>query len=194
MTSSCESVTGIKLLNKSVISDNDGWQLLRKLIHDVQWHQDHFFAFDRRFDIPRLQAWFADDGIQYAYSNNLLHTQGWTPELAVLQRRVEQLTGFPFNAVLATYYRDGQDCVDWHADDEAELGPEPIIASLSLGATRKFYYRHQTQAITKSCTLRHTDLLLMQPIFQHCWQHSVPPESHITQPRINLTFRNVVNR
>lgn len=165
--------------------------LLSLLITTVKWSEDHFFAFDRRIDIPRLQAWYADPGVQYRYSDNLLPQQTWLPVLLHIKQAIERHVHHEFNSVLLTYYRNGSDSVGWHADDEQELGPEPWIASLSLGASRIMQYRHKNEALHGEIELHHGDLVLMHPGFQQHWQHQIPAQDDICQPRINLTFRQV---
>jgi len=167
--------------------------LLQQLIDEVDWYEDFYEAFGRRFLIPRLQAWFAEPGIQYSYRNNLLPVQPWREPLLALKQQVEQAVGHHFNSVLVTYYRDGHDHVTWHADDERELGDEPVIASLSLGAERRFCFRRNDSDKIEELLLHNGDLLLMLPSFQHGWQHCVPQDDAVTEPRINLTFRTVVN-
>ncbi len=169
----------------------DCTRMLDHLIQTIQWHADSYEAFGRRFQIPRLQAWFAEAGIQYRYANNFLPRQDWTVELRDLKQNVEAICECSFNSVLATYYRDGMDSVGWHADDEAELGAEPWIVSLSLGAEREFRYRHKTTGVEGFTLLRNGDLLLMEPGFQQHWEHSVPSQPLVQAPRINLTFRQV---
>jgi alkylated DNA repair dioxygenase AlkB len=157
----------------------------------INWNKDYCIVFGRRFDIPRLQAWYADEGIQYSYSNNLLQTQPWIESLLAIRRDVQHKTQHDFNSVLVTFYRDGADHVGWHADDEDELGPDPVIASLSFGATRQFQFRHKTDNTTESIYLSAGNLLLMRPAFQINWEHRVPSEPAVNEPRINLTFRKV---
>lgn len=166
--------------------------LLNELITTINWNEDYCVVFGRRFVIPRLQAWYADKGIQYSYSNNLLKNQPWLDSLLKIKRDVEQKTGYEFNSVLVTFYRNGNDHVGWHADDEQELGIDPVIASFSLGATRVFQFRHKMDKITGNILLDDGDLLLMRPGFQANWEHAVPTEPSIQEPRINLTFRTVV--
>jgi alkylated DNA repair dioxygenase AlkB len=171
--------------------------LLNELIATVNWNEDFCVVHGRRFHIPRLQAWYADEGIQYSYSNNLLKTQSWLELLLIIKHDVQQKTAHDFNSVLLTYYRNGNDNVDWHADDEDELGSAPVIASLSLGATRTFQYRpkknrHTSNNPTGNVCLSNGDLLLMYPGFQANWEHCIPSEPTINTPRINLTFRKVV--
>lgn len=167
-------------------------QLLSTLINEVDWGDDFHMIYGRRFDIPRLQAWFADPGIRYSYSNNLLKTQSWMEPLLTIKQDIEAMTAQRFNAVLLTYYRNGLDHVGWHADDEEELGEAPVIASFSLGEKRQFHFRHKTDRISDSLLLEDGDLLLMHPNFQQQWQHCAPAEKVICKPRINLTFRLVV--
>ena len=181
----------LALLGKLYSSEKSA-SLLASLITNIQWNEDYCVVFGRRFQIPRLQAWYADEGIQYSYSNNLLKNQPWLDTLLGIKHDVEQITGHPFNSVLVTYYRNGDDHVNWHADDEDELGSEPVIASLSLGATREFQFRHKHDDIMDSVLLYDGDLLLMRPGFQADWEHRVPSEPLITRPRINLTFRTVM--
>lgn len=167
--------------------------LLQQLIQEISWQQD-FVAFGRRFDVPRMQAWYADPGVHYRYSDNKLESHAWNELLLSIKQDVETRSGHEFNSVLLTYYRDGQDHVNWHADDEPELGDAPIIASMSLGATREFQYRHKQNDERGSLQLQDGELLVMQPLFQQQWEHRVPVEPHIQEPRINLTFRQVVTQ
>ena len=165
--------------------------LFDQLLKNIAWQQDSFTAFDRRFSIPRLQAWFADDGLRYRYADNLLTSQPWIDPLLQLRQIIQNTTGHKFNSVLATRYRSGNDYVTWHSDDEKELGPNPVIASLSLGSARYFEYRHKTQNTKGGLLLGQGDFLIMEPEFQKHWEHQVPMEPHVSGCRINLTFRYV---
>jgi alkylated DNA repair dioxygenase AlkB len=165
-------------------------ELLASLIRDIDWQYD-YHAFGRRFDVPRVQAWYADPGIHYRYSNNMLEHRPWIPLLSGIRKKIEARTGHRFNSVLVTYYRDGNDHVTYHADNEPELGETPFIASLSFGATREFHYRHKRTGEIRGMRLHDGELLMMQPAFQHDWEHCVPMEPEISAPRINLTFRQV---
>ncbi len=164
--------------------------LLQELIRTVDW-QYEYRAFGRRFEVPRLQAWYADPGVHYRYSNNLLEHRAWIAPLRAIGRDIRRRTGHAFNSVLVTYYRDGMDHVTLHADDEPELGETPVIASLSLGATRHFEYRPKLGGEFRGLRLHDGDLLLMLPPFQQEWLHRVPVETEVAGPRINLTFRQV---
>jgi len=165
--------------------------LLDRLISEVSW-QNEFVAFGRHFDVPRMQAWYADEGIHYRYSDNMLQSHIWIEPLLLIKNNIEEMSGHTFNSVLVTYYRNGHDHVSWHADDEPELGDVPVIASLSLGASRKFQYRHNQSDESGSMQLHNGELLIMQPDFQHQWEHCVPYEFDVLAPRINLTFRKVI--
>ena len=166
-------------------------ELLKSLLEKTNW-QSNFMAYGRHFELPRLQCWHADDGIHYRYTDNKLKTHPWTSELLTIKQHIESKTNTNFNSVLLTYYRDGNDQVGWHADNEIELGETPFIASLSLGATRQFHYRHKQTLERSFMPLHDGELLVMQPAFQQHWEHSILPENKVTKPRLNLTFRQVV--
>jgi len=165
--------------------------LLKTLTAQIKWQTD-FIAYGRRFDLPRRQAWYADRGVHYRNSDNKMQTQVWNEVLSSIKQNIEQLSGHQFNSVLLTYYRNGMDNVGWHADNEVELGDAPVIASLSLGATRHFHYRNKQTSECGSLPLYDGELHVMQPAFQQDWEHSILPESEVLESRINLTFRQVV--
>lgn len=177
-------------LHGKIYSSGQSHILLYRLISEISWQND-FVAFGRHFDVPRMQAWYADVGIHYRYSDNMLQSHEWIEPLLSVKENIEKLSGHTFNSVLVTYYRNGYDNVSWHADDEPELGDAPVIASLSLGASREFQYRHKRENDSGSMTLHDGELLIMQPAFQYDWEHSVPSEYDVLAPRINLTFRKV---
>ncbi|GAA0690044.1 alpha-ketoglutarate-dependent dioxygenase AlkB [Marinobacterium maritimum] len=163
--------------------------LLARLLNNIPWQQDRIRLFGREHLVPRLQAFMSDPGIHYTYSGLRLAGEPWLPALLPLKQQLEALCGQPFNALLLNLYRDGQDCMGWHADNEPELGPNPTIASISLGAPRRFRLRHNTSRDTEALTLEHGSLLLMAGSTQHHWQHSLPRTRRCQDPRINLTFR-----
>jgi alkylated DNA repair dioxygenase AlkB len=169
-----------------------GWIIYQRLLVEQNWPDNHYQFAGRQFVLPRLQTWHADVGIRYSYSNNLLITRPWTPLLSEIRAEVETFLGFAFNSVLVNCYRNGEDHVGWHADDEPELGKQPLIASLSFGEDRYFALRHKKSAAHDRILLSHGTLLIMQPAFQHHWLHSIPIEQNRTHSRINLTFRKVV--
>lgn len=170
-------------------------QYFQTLLSETPWQQDDISLFGRTLPIPRLQAWYGDDGLSYQYSGIRLDPLSWSPTLLEIKRQVESICGQSFNSVLLNLYRDGRDSNGWHSDDEPELGTEPVIASLSLGATRRFRLRHKTSKETSPITL-HLEpgsLLLMSGKTQTHWQHSLPKTSTTVEPRINLTFRKIIN-
>jgi alkylated DNA repair dioxygenase AlkB len=142
---------------------------------------------------PRLTAWIGDPGAVYTFSGLVNEPSPWTPELTGLRERRARDTGCAFNSVLANLYRDERDSIGWHADQERELGRDPVIASVSLGATRRFQLRHRTRkSLRLELALDDGSLLLMGGTLQHFWQHAVPKEREPVGERINLTFRRVV--
>jgi alkylated DNA repair dioxygenase AlkB len=165
---------------------------LYQLLHGQDWPDNRYHVAGRQFILPRLQTWHADPGIRYSYSNNLLETRPWTPLLLAIRARVEAHLQFSFNSVLVNLYRNGEDYVGWHCDNEPELGGQPFIASLTLGATRPLQFRHKQTGEIGQVFLPSGSLLVMQPDFQHDWLHRVPPEPNLMAGRINLTFRKVV--
>jgi len=161
-----------------------------KLATSTPWQQDTISFGGKPVLIPRLQAWYGDKNSRYGYSGLALNPLPWTPLLSALRSRVEDAVALPFNSALVNYYRNGQDSVAWHSDDEKELGSDPVIASLSLGATRRFDLRHRQNKGQKfSCELAGGSLLVMGSGIQHNWQHQVPKQPIIEKGRINLTFR-----
>lgn len=162
-----------------------------RLQAETPWRQESITLFGKRYRQPRLSAWYGDMGKTYCYSGLLLHPLPWTETLISLKTQVEARVGAPFNSVLVNYYRDGQDSMGWHSDDEPELGSHPVIASLSLGASRRFCLRHRSRSELAKVELwlSHGSLLVMAGATQHYWQHAVPKTMKAIGPRINLTFR-----
>ena len=150
----------------------------------------------RRMPQPRLTAWYGDAGASYAYSGVELHPLPWTPVLLDIKARIEKTTGSSFNSVLLNYYRDHRDSVGFHSDDEPELGERPVIASLSLGAERTFILKHKKlkgmQETPCAFAPASGSLLLMRGDTQRCWRHGVPKENRPCGPRVNLTFRKIL--
>jgi len=165
--------------------------LLAIAIDQVAWRQDNIHIAGKSIPIPRLQNWYGDPTTSYTYSRIKLQAVAFPPWMEILRRRVERQTGNCFNRTLVNYYLDGQDSVDWHADDEFELGPEPIIASVSLGQERAFLLRHKTTKERLKINLPHGSLMMMGPGIQEHWHHSVAKDKNVVGPRINFTFRNM---
>jgi alkylated DNA repair dioxygenase AlkB len=174
------------------LSIEESNELYQYLIKAMPWENQQITLFGKTFPCPRLEAFFATDGLTYGYSGNRLTTNTFTPVLAALKKRVEEKAGTSFNAVLVNYYRDGNDSNGWHADNEKELGKNPIIASLSLGETRRFDLKHTTLGIKHQFQLSAGSLLIMAGETQHFWKHQLPKSKKVTSGRINLTFRKIV--
>ena len=165
-------------------------RLLRSLRNTVPWQSDTVRVFGREHPIPRLHQWYGDAGTDYRWSGLTMSPLAWTPELDDLRRRLEQDLDCRFNSALANLYRDGNDSMGWHADNEAELGPAPLIASVSLGAGRDLQLRRAGETRTHTTVpLTHGSLLVMAGDTQRNWQHALPRRRRVRQPRINLTFR-----
>jgi alkylated DNA repair dioxygenase AlkB len=171
----------------------DADRLFRDLRDGIDWQQEDIVLFGERRQVPRLVAWHGDPGANYAYSGVMHQPQPWTPTLQEVRGRAETLAGQRFNSVLLNRYRHGRDGMGWHADDEPELGPNPVIASVSFGAARRFRMRHRRRrAATVALDLEHGSLLLMRGPTQHHWVHAVPKTTRPVEERINLTFRLVL--
>lgn len=165
--------------------------LLHHIIRDNQWEQQTLLMYGKFVEEPRLSTWHSDGQI-YSYSGRPRHPQPWTPELISLREKCEQHTNHTFNGVLVNFYRDGNDHLGWHSDDELVNGPEPLIASLSLGTERRFDMRHRESGEVVSTMLSHGSLLVMSGLSQRCWEHRVPKMSRLVDPRVNLTFRRLL--
>jgi alkylated DNA repair dioxygenase AlkB len=142
---------------------------------------------------PRLTAWYANPGVTYSYSGVTHQAVPWTPELLDIKRRAEAVAGTTWNSLLLNFYRDGQDSIGFHADDEPELGTNPVIGSISLGAVRRFVLKHPASGEKTEFDLAHGSLLVMGGTSQHHWRHGVPKTRKPVGPRINLTFRRILH-
>ena len=165
-------------------------RLLTQLTEMIDWRQDWITIYGRSMPQPRLTAWYGDPGKSYTYSGITMHPSLWTRTLLDLKANAEAVSGVVFNSVLLNLYRDGNDSMGWHSDDEPELGQNPVIGSLSLGGTRRFMLRHRAEkGLKHQLELTPGSFLLMQGTTQHDWQHQIPKTKRPVPPRINLTFR-----
>jgi alkylated DNA repair dioxygenase AlkB len=161
-----------------------------ELINEIPWQQDDIRVFGKTHPQPRLTALFGNEGKPYSYSNIKMQPHPWNLLLQKIKSKVESVSDTNFTTVLLNQYRDGKDSNGWHADNEKELGTNPIIASLSFGAERTFQLKHNSDKDQKkSIVLEHGSLLLMKGTTQHCWKHQIPKTAKPVGPRINLTFR-----
>lgn len=183
----------LALYAQAFVAEAPAW--FAALMAEVRWEQHWLSLFGRRIAAPRLSAWYAEPGCSYRYSGLSLAAQPFTPVLAQIRARTEALAGQGFNSVLLNLYRDGADGMSWHSDDEPELGPAPLIASVSLGATRRLLLRRRDAHDARlGLDLGDGSLLLMEPPLQCYWQHSVPKTRRAVGPRINLTWRRILTR
>lgn len=167
--------------------------LFESLMSSVEWQEESLWIAGQQRKVPRLIAWYGDRGAEYRYSGELHYPQPWLAELETIKQSLEASLGQSFNSVLCNLYRNGQDSVGWHADDERELGKQPVIASLSLGASRTFQLKHKNKPnLRHKMSLSSGSLLVMQGTTQQFWLHQVPKEPKVSQARINLTFRKVI--
>lgn len=165
--------------------DND--DVLSRLISETAWREEAITLWGKQFLQPRLTCWQGER--DYTYSGLTMRAQPFSPLVAEIRGAVEAASGRPFNSVLLNYYRDGRDSMGMHSDDEAELGPEPAIASVSYGATRTFILKHKRTRETVRLELTAGSLLLMSGPTQANWVHGINKTARPTGPRLNLTFR-----
>jgi alkylated DNA repair dioxygenase AlkB len=166
-------------------------RLFQSLLNHIPWQTASLSIADNRHTLPRLQCWMADEGRTYSYSGLKLTPQPWYPDVLSIKARLKQLCHHSFNSVLLNLYRDGSDSVSWHADDEIELGTNPIVASVSLGAERilEFKPKLNLKAPKKRNVLGNGSILIMCKRLQNNWLHQLPKLSGNIAPRISLIFR-----
>ncbi len=161
---------------------------------EINWRQDKMKLYGKDINLPRKTAWYGDMDKSYTFSGIHLNPEPWTPTLLEVKERIEDVAGVEFNSVLLNLYRHGNDGISWHTDEEPELGENPVIGSVSFGGTRKFMFRHrQDKDIKAEVELTDGSFLLMAGETQHFWQHQIPKTSRHVEPRINLTFRVILN-
>lgn len=188
-------VQGELLIIPQLYEEAHQQDLFEKLRSGINWRQDELRLGQRVIPIPRLQAWYGDSDADYSYSGLNLQPAAWTQLLQEIKSDCERVAEQRFNSVLANLYRDGNDSVSWHADDEKELGTNPVIASVSFGETRTFQLKHKTNKSlpTQKIDLPGGSLLVMRGETQHFWKHQIAKTKIPKGPRINLTFRLIKN-
>ena len=163
-----------------------------KLLDTIPWQHDEALIYGKRIVTKRKVAWYGDNSYAYTYSGTTKHALPWTDELNELKGITEAVTGTNFNSCLLNLYHNGNEAMAWHSDDEAALGKNTTIASISLGATRKFCFKHKTTNEKRDILLESGSLLVMQGETQTYWQHRLALSAKIKAPRINLTFRTII--
>jgi alkylated DNA repair dioxygenase AlkB len=167
--------------------------LYQNLTEKINWQQDFIKIYGKTIPLPRLTAWYGDSGKNYSYSGISMQPHAWNQDLLLIKEKIESTTKTKLNSVLLNLYRHGTDSMAWHADDEPELGINPIIASVSFGETRILQFKHkENKALKSQIALENGSLLLMQGTTQHKWLHQIPKTTKILKPRINLTFRIIM--
>jgi alkylated DNA repair dioxygenase AlkB len=168
-------------------------RLYHHFVAHTPWEHLPFRIFGKTVNTPRLEAYFATEGERYSYSGKTLVVQPFDEQLLQLKQRIEQIANAEFNAVLINYYRNGNDSNGWHADNEKELGKNPVIASLSLGTSRRFDFKHNTLLEKHQLELSSGSLLIMSGEMQHHWKHQIAKTKRVHSGRINLTFRKIIH-
>jgi alkylated DNA repair dioxygenase AlkB len=182
-------------LEKDWLPPAEADALFAALMATVPWETHRIRMFGREVDSPRLSCWIGDPGASYVYSRTRFEPRPWPAALQALRPRIDAAAGVAMNSVLANLYRDGRDAMGWHSDDEPELGAQPVIASLSLGGTRRFALRHRSDPAQRlALALPHGSLLLMSGETQANWRHALPRTARPVAARINLTFRRILPR
>jgi len=167
--------------------------LFAELRDSIEWESHRIRLFGREVDSPRLSSWIGDEGAAYTYSGTRFEPHPWPSALADIRGRLARELDCGFNSVLVNLYRSGSDYMGWHSDNEAALGPHPIIASLSLGATRRFVLKQRLEPSRKlELPLAHGSLLVMRGDTQANYRHSLPRTARPVGERINLTFRRIL--
>jgi alkylated DNA repair dioxygenase AlkB len=180
---------GSALYRPGFFNSVDCDRMFRSILDETPWEARNIILFGREVPQPRLACWYGD--LAYSYSGITLDPRPMTPTLLEIKQRCEKETTTQFNSVLVNLYRDGQDSMGLHADDEPELGVEPIIASVSFGGERNFRLRHRQSKDLQQISLASGSLLVMSGLSQECWMHDVPKTKKFVAPRINLTFRYI---
>lgn len=169
-------------------------EYFQALLSTINWKQEQIKMYGKTYPVPRKTAWYGEDGFNYKYSGINCRPDPWTKELLDIKKVIEYFVrDHKFNSVLLNLYRNGNDKVSWHADDEPELAENPTISSVSLGATRRFDFRHKEDPKEKfQIELTSGSLIVMTGTLQHYWLHQIPVQKKINEPRINLTYRTIV--
>ncbi len=199
-----ELLNGQLVYHEHFLPPDEAVALSHELIHAVPWQQERIRMMGKWVLQPRLTAWYGDPEACYTYAGLINQPMNWLAVLNKLRIRLETEFGCPFNSVLLNLYRNGHDYMGWHSDNERSLGPNPVIASISLGAERRFSFRPRPQTVTAQgiepmpggqtdIWLRSGSLLLMLAGIQEAYKHALPKALRVSEPRINLTFRHVLN-
>ncbi len=183
---------GSALLFPKFLEPTQTSQIFQQIMDETPWEMPEMVMFGKKYPQAGLSTWFTNTGVNYVYSGITRTPHVMTPLLNDVMNSCALKSGAEYNSVLVNLYRDGNDSVSWHSDNEAVNGSEPTIASVSLGATRRFDLRHKESGETVRVDLEDGSLLVMSGLSQHCWVHQIAKTKSKVGPRINLTFRRVV--
>ncbi len=179
---------------KSIFYELESQMFFDDLITSIKWKQEPIKMFGKSIMQPRLTALYGNEGVSYGYSGIRMPATNWTDSLLLIKNRVEHLTRCSFNVALLNRYRDHNDSMGWHRDNEKELGRQPVIASVSFGAGRAFQIRpYKSKATPVTLQLDNGSLLLMKGDMQTNWEHQLPKTRLVSSTRVNITFRNVMD-
>ena len=176
-----------------ILNSEDCRHFLECMLNDIEWKNDEAVIFGRHIITKRKAAWYGDKNYSYTYSNTTKTALPWTPELLQLRKMVEKNTRAKYNSCLLNLYPSGTEGMAWHSDDEKMLGKNSAIASLTFGAERKFAFKHKETKQKVELILGDGALLVMKGTTQTHWLHRLPPTKKVTRPRVNLTFRTMVD-
>ncbi len=185
---------GVVHYHGCILKQQQAQQYLDALLNSIQWKNDEAFIFGRHIITKRKVAWYGDAGYSYTYSNTTKQALPWTAALLELKALAEAISGTAFNSCLLNLYHNGEEGMAWHSDDEKCLGENTVIASLSLGAERKFALKHKRDKQSVSVLLENGSLLVMKGSTQTNWLHSLPKTKKVNRTRVNLTFRTIMDQ
>jgi len=182
------------VVHRNFFNSQKSDEIFQVLLNEIHWRQDRMKLYGKEIDLPRKTAWYGDNNKSYTFSGIHLDPEPWTPTLLYVKNCIEEVAEVQFNSVLLNLYRHGNDGISWHTDEEPELGRNPVIGSVSFGGARRFMFRHrQDHELKAEVELTHGSFLLMAGETQHFWQHKIPKTSRQVEPRINLTFRDIID-
>lgn len=184
---------GEAIYHGPIISSNQAEHFYKTLLKDIEWRNDEAFIFGKHFVTKRKVAWYGDKPYPYRYSNAEKIALPWTEELVEIKAKIEEVSKETYNSCLLNLYHSGEEGMGWHSDGEKELKKQGAIASVTLGAERKFAFKHKETKETHSVLLQNGSLLVMKGTCQENWKHRLPPTKKVKSPRVNLTFRTIEN-
>ena len=185
-------IEGVAYYYGKILTFDEANRFFHSLLQNIPWKNDEAVVFGKHIVTKRKTAWYGDSNYLYIYSNSAKQALPWTRELMNIRQIIENVSNTKFNSCLLNLYHNGNEGLGWHSDDEKSIQENSTIASVSFGAERKFSFKHKQSKKTISLLLEHGSLLLMKEGTQKNWLHSLPKSKKIIQPRINLTFRNMV--